>query len=299
MLLEKVKTKDLITLYHRTFNMNISSEFKGLDEIGFYHCAESDLKFFYPVVMGSEFFYEKLQEFNWYYLDEKDEFVYASEFIKESDELLEIGAGKGAFRKKVKAKEYIGLEFSWNARDMALKDGIKVLNESIEQHAKNNEGKYDVVCSFQVLEHVNNIRSFIESSIACLKPDGLLICSVPNADSFLSSIRNGILNMPPHHVTWWTDKSLHSIAMIFGLEMVELKCEVLSDVHRNLYSSTVVSNAFNFILGRSPGLIDTSLLGRFINIVTIVLGRFYSMGIINKNVRPHGHTITAVFRKRV
>ncbi|MGV2387332.1 MAG UNVERIFIED_CONTAM: hypothetical protein LVR29_00250 [Microcystis novacekii LVE1205-3] len=52
------------------------------------------------MITGSENFYEKLQVFDWYYLEEKNEYDYASQFIKPSDSVLEIGCGKGSFCSK-------------------------------------------------------------------------------------------------------------------------------------------------------------------------------------------------------
>jgi 2-polyprenyl-3-methyl-5-hydroxy-6-metoxy-1,4-benzoquinol methylase len=78
----------------------------------------------------------------------------------------------------------VGLEFSRKAKEIAFSNGIIIENESIQSHSVAHPAKYDVVCAFQVLEHVSEIRSFIESSIKALKPGGLLIYSIPSADSF-------------------------------------------------------------------------------------------------------------------
>ena len=57
-----------------------------------------------------------MQNLEWYYMDEKDEYDYAKNFIKESDLVLEIGCGKGAFAQKISTKKYVGLEFSRKAK---------------------------------------------------------------------------------------------------------------------------------------------------------------------------------------
>lgn len=298
-LLEKVATETLAKIYYQILKQDITSEFDNLTEIGFYHCPESDLKFFHPAVTGSELFYEKLQNFDWYYLDEKTEYEAASCYIKPSDRVLEIGCGKGVFSEKITAKEYVALEYSQQAQIWASQKNIKVLNESIEQHCLNNSEKYNVVCSFQVLEHIAEVHIFIEASIKCLKPGGLLIYSVPSADSFISAVKNNVLNMPPHHISWWSDKSLQYIANIFGLKVIEIHHEKLAKIHKKLYVNLILLKALaNTIAYKSNSLlIDRSWLYRIMSKTSILGSRWLEKGFWDSRVLPNGHSVTVVYQK--
>jgi 2-polyprenyl-3-methyl-5-hydroxy-6-metoxy-1,4-benzoquinol methylase len=293
---ERIAVTDLAGLYERMLGESILQEFAGCEEITFYCCGECDLRFFYHTITGSESFYERLQEFGWYYMDEKEEYDFAARYVNKSDRVLEVGSGKGAFARRIRARDYVGLEFSRKAALMAKEDGAYVINESVREHALNNVERYDVVCSFQVLEHVSDPKGFLKSSIACIKPGGVLIVSVPSADSFLSSVTNGVLNLPPHHVTWWTDRSLKSLSDILGLEIVELHHDALSAMHKDWYFATVISVALNKLLMRRPGLIDMSLAGRLISKLAWILGKVCGLA-VGKIMRPRGHSVTAIFRK--
>lgn len=294
---EKIPVSDLKKIYGKLLGGSISDEFIDTDDISFMHCIECDLKYFNPAITGSENFYEKFQKFDWYYMDEKDEYNYSKRFINERYSVLEIGSGKGAFSKKIKSNHYVGLEFSNKAIDIAAKEGITILNESIQEHVANNSNKYDVVCAFQVLEHVSDMRSFIESSIKCLKPNGILIYSVPSADSFVSLAPNNILNMPPHHVSWWSDKTLSKITDLFGIQLVDLYHEELADVHKQWYASTVAIRAINHLLGRTQPLLDRSIKTNFLMKISYMAGLFYKQGLDNRLILPRGHSVTAVYRK--
>lgn len=298
-LLEKISKDTLAQMYKKILNESISSEFNNVQEISFYHCTESDLKFFHPMVTGSEFFYEKLQNFDWYYLDEKEEYEYASSYIKQSDQVLEIGCGKGVFAAKITAQKYIGLEFSQKAQTWAVQNNIRVLNDSVEQHSINYPEQYSVVCSFQVLEHIADVQSFIEASIKCLKPGGLLIYSVPSANSFIASVKNNILNMPPHHISWWSDKSLQYIAHIFGLKIIDIHHEKLAAIHRKWYLSSVLLKALENSIGYKNNnlLIDRSLLYRIMSIVSALGSRWLEKGFLDNRVLPNGHSVTAIYQK--
>ena len=74
-----------------------------------------------PGIVGDEKFYNALQKFQWYYQEEKSEFKFAKEFIKPNDKVLDIGCGKGAFAKLITCKEYVGLDLSSKASEMAKK----------------------------------------------------------------------------------------------------------------------------------------------------------------------------------
>jgi len=43
------------------------------------------------------------------------------------------------------------------------------LNETIEGYSEINHGQFDLVCSFQVLEHIPKVYSFLEGKVKALK----------------------------------------------------------------------------------------------------------------------------------
>jgi 2-polyprenyl-3-methyl-5-hydroxy-6-metoxy-1,4-benzoquinol methylase len=296
-LIEQINASDLIKMYNQALQADISKEFGDVKQIGYYHCIDSDLRFFYPMVTGSEKFYEHLQKNPWYYIDDKAEYSYANNFIKESDLVLEIGCGRGAFSQKISTKKYVGLEFSQKAKEIAFSKGIIIENESIQSHSVAHPAKYDVVCSFQVLEHISEIRSFIESSIKALKPGGLLIYSLPSADSFLSLITNNFFNMPPHHVSFWSDKSLKHLAEIFGMKIVNIEHEKLAEWDKVSWASSIILESLRNWLGFQSGLLDMSLKYKVLEKISLSTGEILAKGLINPKVLPQGHSVNVVYQK--
>ena len=209
--------------------------------------------------------------------------------------LVEVGCGKGAFSSLLKTKDYTGIEFSENARNIGRSLGRNIITESIEDHANSNEGIYDVVCSFQVVEHTSNPRTFIEGCTKALKPGGTLILTTPAEDSFLQYIQDFALNMPPHHVTKWTDKCLTNLENQFNIKCVHLAHEPLNSFHIPWYFTSMVVHQLNKTLGISHSLIKCPrhLVSHGIaNVLYKLLGKD-----LPSVYQGHGHTVIAVYKK--
>jgi 2-polyprenyl-3-methyl-5-hydroxy-6-metoxy-1,4-benzoquinol methylase len=210
--------------------------------------------------------------------------------------VLDIGCGKAVFAHIIKSRHYTGLDFSRNAKELAARRGIRIENTTIQDHARTNKQRYAVVCGFQILEHVADVSSFIQSSVDCLSPGGLLIYSVPSDDGYLSAATNSFTNIPPHHVSRWSDMALRSIASEYQLEIVDMFHESLSYLHRISYLETILSSRLRSIFGMENHLIDLSLRNRLITKLSslaakAVPSRFFA------DSKQNGHTVTIVLRK--
>jgi 2-polyprenyl-3-methyl-5-hydroxy-6-metoxy-1,4-benzoquinol methylase len=269
-----------------------------VDELMYLSCANCELRFFWPPATGDENFYEHLQEIRWYYSPDKQEFQIAARYIDATDHVLEIGAGRGLFLQHIKSGSYTGLEFSSKAVEAAAASGIALLQESIQQHARDNPQRYDVVCTFQVLEHVAEPRSFIDAAVRVLKPGGHLIVSVPGEDSFERFAYWDVLNMPPHHVTRWTDQCLRSIGPMCGLRLIALIPEPLGRNMRRLFARAMMDHWIAKQIGIEPELLDERVrrpLFKFVATVgATVLRRYLSW---SSKPSRRGQAVVAIFEK--
>lgn len=271
-LLETINTADLAALYKKRAGVDVERSFPD-KQIAYYQCNNCGLKYYWPQVIGDGKFYDDLQQYANYYPKEKAEFLEGAKYITPMDKVLEVGCGQGQFTEYIESQSYVGLEFSEKAIAAAKEKGLTVLNESIEYHAEKHTATYDVVCFFQVLEHVENPRKFLNAALQCLKSGGKLILAVPAEDSFIQHATNFYLNMPPHHASRWTNRTLQKLADLYELNLITCFHEPLHDIHASFYSKTIIYKKLTRLVGLKFTSINTQLLSTMLYGTAAVLSK--------------------------
>lgn len=258
----------------------------------YFKCNSCKLRFFSPPEAGGEGLYERLQTYDWYYMADKWEYAEALKFIGPEDTILEVGSGRAAFAGYVGKERYTGLEFNLQAIKRAKEAGVHLIKEPVDAHAAQGHA-YDVVVSFQVLEHVSDPEGFLRGCVDCLRPGGKLIVAVPADDSFVGRAVNDILNMPPHHVTHWPDATLEKLASLFGLELSALVYEPIAEYHSEWAGKVQYESRIRGALGMAPRVLDRSLPARLVSRVAAFLARRFPPALTDER----GHTVLAIYRK--
>lgn len=294
-LIETLDAQVLTNAYRKQLDVHIDLPVPVLDYL---LCTQCDLRFFSPPVTGSEQFYAQLQKIRWYYSAAKQEFGIAAAYVKPEYDVLEIGAGRGLFSKEIRCRSYTGLEFSPDAIRWAAEDGIQLLPQTIEAHSRDAVGKYDVACAFQVLEHVADPRAFLEAAMRCVKAGGWLMMSVPGEDSFAGYAYRDVLNMPPHHVTRWSDKALKSIGEIFGLQCIAIVPEPLGRNMRGAYATAHADKTLGRAFGDELRLLDARLERPAFQLLERLATTAMRPYISVTSAKPRrGHAVIAIFKK--
>jgi 2-polyprenyl-3-methyl-5-hydroxy-6-metoxy-1,4-benzoquinol methylase len=192
-------------------------------------CSQRGFCFSYPYVAGDERFYS-LAYVRSGYPKWKWEFQITYDLLRRNlrsnGKLIEIGAGNGAFiskiAKEVLAKENIFCtEFSEYGRHQIENWGIKCVPKDIrELSGQEYEKCADVICLFQVLEHMDGLHVLFEKLNWLLKPGGSIFIAVPNQNMIEFNELNGaLLDMPPNHVGRWKRRCFEIIGSRHNLTL--------------------------------------------------------------------------------
>lgn len=242
---DSFRVSEIIKGYKEKIGLDVSSYYKGIDNINLYECPDTKLRFFYPSALaGNDAFYTALETRDDYYNEWKWDYEVAFPLVRERAKVLDVGCGRGAFLDKLKKEKNCnvhGLEFNPSAYKVLLERNISAEMKTIEQLSEETENEFDYVCSFQVLEHIPAVKSFLESSIKVLKKGGKLITAVPNNQPYLFGFdRYHWLNLPPHHMNWWNAESLANLTKTFPISVDKIVTNQFRDY--NMYLNAKETN---------------------------------------------------------
>jgi 2-polyprenyl-3-methyl-5-hydroxy-6-metoxy-1,4-benzoquinol methylase len=165
--------------------------------------------------------------------------------LARSVEIIDLGAGQGALSYRLSQAGYKNVVSVDQTREYwRLPEGnLQLLDLNTSFHQYFNK-QFDLVCAIEIIEHVENPYQFLRSCHQLLKPNGMLILSTPNVESFSSRmifLWNGRLRFFSEEETF-----NHHVTPIFGwylfhcFRKIGYKDEVILFTH----DRTEISNSF-------------------------------------------------------
>ncbi|PTX99472.1 hypothetical protein DB346_16670 [Verrucomicrobia bacterium LW23] len=252
-LLRTYSTEQLAREWRDYFQIDVTEEFRDCPEIRKYLCENSGLAFFTPPqAEGSRALYNALSAFDWYYMTDKWEYDVAARLLSPGRRVLEVGCGAGAFVRQAARRtgSATGLEINPRTEEVAGVEGVTIRRQMLAdflaqapERARDDAaaGPFDVVCSFQVLEHIAQPMDFLRDCVRAVKPGGRLLLGTPNASGFLRRSHN-LLDLPPHHMGHWNARAFRYLQHILPVRLDALHYEPLAPYHVDYYLDTMAAH---------------------------------------------------------
>lgn len=133
---------------------------------------------------------------------------------RRTNKILDVGCGAGYFLNIAKKRgwDVYGTEYSELAVEYCTKNGIN-MRKGVLNAALFTENDFDVITSFEVLEHINNPQSELGNIYSLLRPGGLFYFTTPNFNGLLRyylKVKYNIIHYP-EHLTYYTPKTINYI----------------------------------------------------------------------------------------
>lgn len=146
------------------------------------------------------------------------------EQYRKHGKILDVGCGRGWFLQEAKKRgwEVYGTEYSETGYQRCVADGINMQLGQLQADSFNSE-EFDVITSFEVIEHINNPMEELGHITKFLRSGGLFYCTTPNFNSlnryYLKEDFNIIVY--PEHLAYFTRKTLSDAAKRSGLKRIK------------------------------------------------------------------------------
>jgi len=170
-------------------------------------------------------------------------------FLSADTQLLEVGASAGQFLVNIKddVKLVHAIELDKDCCDfMTSTLGIDADSEFLRE-SKFAKQRYDVICSFQVLEHVENPVTFLRELLESAGNDATLFIEVPNLNDPLLSV----WSVPTYqqffyhsaHLHYFTEESLKKVARLAGFADEQISVSFTQDYNLLNHLNWITNNA--------------------------------------------------------
>lgn len=153
------------------------------------------------------------------------------EAYRNTNKILDVGCGIGYFLEVAiqRGWEVYGTEYTDEAIKICSDKGINMQQGKLD-HKNYNEGDFDIITSFEVIEHINNPAEEVNNFYKLLRKGGVLYLTTPNFNSLLRYRLNANYNVIcyPEHLSYYTPKSLKKLFSNANFQKLKIETSGLS-----------------------------------------------------------------------
>ncbi len=153
------------------------------------------------------------------------------EKFRSTNRILDAGCGQGFFLNEARKRgwEVYGTEYSERAVEICREKGIEMRTGALSENLFDPEF-FDVITSFEVIEHINNPLEEIKLIKRFLRPGGLFYCTTPNFNSVMRYYLKENYNVIeyPEHLSYYTKRTLSKLLRGNGFKRIRFLTTGLS-----------------------------------------------------------------------
>lgn len=196
-----------------------------LDDYRLFRCTVCELEFASPMQEPKNSFYREVTKHPKYYPKIRWEWAYCLDQLAQLANatkplVLDVGCGDGQFLSVLKEREAaigIGLDVTPSSIAACHSRGLNAIQGTFADVKHVVSNRIDVVTMWNVLEHVSDPVGLILEAKGSLALNGRIFFSLPLSPLSHEILVPDPLNLPPHHLTRWTIKSLRALAERVGM----------------------------------------------------------------------------------
>lgn len=124
---------------------------------------------------------------------------------------------------KQHAGSLLGVDIDREGAEEMVNKGYNVVCENAETMRLDRQ--FDCIVAGEIIEHLNNAGSFIETMREHLKDDGVLIITTPNAfciANFFRILRRNRVKVHPEHTCWYDPVTLNQLISRYNMRIETL-----------------------------------------------------------------------------
>ncbi|WP_274474993.1 class I SAM-dependent methyltransferase [Mangrovimonas aestuarii] len=178
-------------------------------------------------------------------------------YSKNGKRLLDIGCGTGDFLNTAKQADWevTGIEPNESARTIA-KEKVGDVVFDVDELERLEEGSFDVITLWHVLEHLPNLNEQIQILNRLLKPTGTLIIAVPNYKSFDAKHYKEFWAAydVPRHLWHFSQTSIKRLFMGVGMRVEKILPMTFDSFYVSLLSEKHKTGKMHLVIGFLNGL---------------------------------------------
>lgn len=150
---------------------------------------------------------------------------------RKMNNIIDVGCGDGFFLEAARKRKWnvFGTEFTQEAIEVCLGKGIEMSASPLG--LRNYKAEFfDVITSFEVIEHINTPMDEIKAFSTILRKGGVVYITTPNFNSISRDILNSKWNMIeyPEHLSYFTTQTLSYLFRKSNFKRLEISTTGIS-----------------------------------------------------------------------